>query len=94
MCVHHQDLFLLKNIYLFLAVLGPSCGAQDLCFGIGDLSFQAHLGSVVVAWGLSCSTSCGILVPQPGIKSESSALEGGFLITGSWGKLLSSKSCP
>ena len=28
---------------------------------------------------LSCPTACGILVPQPGIKPESPALEGGFL---------------
>ena len=74
-------------------MLGLSCGMQDLCFSMGDLSFQADLGSVVVAWGLSCSPACGILVPQPGIESESSALKSGFLITGSWGKLLSSKSC-
>ena len=77
--VHHQGLFLLKNIYLFLAVLGLSCGMQDLCFSMWDLSFQAHLGSVVVAWGLSCSPACGILVPQPGIESMPPALEGGFL---------------
>ena len=30
---------------------------------------------------------CGILAPQPGIEPESPALEGGFLTTGSPGKL-------
>ena len=41
------------------------------------------MGSVVAMHGLSCPTACGILVPQPGIKPASSALEGRFLTTGS-----------
>ena len=36
-------------------------------------------GSVVATHQLSCPMACGILVPQPGIKSEAPALEGGFL---------------
>ena len=39
-------------------------------------------GSVVTAPGLSRLTACEILVPQPGIEPESSALEGRFLTTG------------
>ena len=44
------------------------------------------MGSVVEVYGLSCPVACGILFPQPGIKSTSPALEGGFLITGPSGK--------
>ena len=40
------------------------------------------------AHGLSCPTACGILVPPPGIKPMSPALEGGFLTTGLPGKFL------
>ena len=36
--------------------------------------------------GLSCPAACGILVPRPGIKPESPALEGGFFTTGPPGK--------
>ena len=43
-------------------------------------------GSVVVARGLSCPTLCGILVPWPGIKPASPALEGGFFTTEQPGK--------
>ena len=43
-------------------------------------------GSVVAAHRLSCPTACGILIPQPGIKPMSPALEGGFLTTGPPGK--------
>ena len=44
------------------------------------------MGSVVVAHGLSCLEACGILVPRPGIKPTSPALEGRFLTTGPPGK--------
>ena len=50
--------------------------------------------SLAVARGLtSCSAqaslpqACGILIPQPGIKSKSLLLEGRFLTTGPPGKL-------
>ena len=43
------------------------------------------MGSVVVAWGLSCPAACGILAPQPGIKPTSPALQRGFLTTGHQG---------
>ena len=45
-----------------------------------------HTGSAVVVCGLRCPMKHGILVPQPGIKPTSSALEGGFLTTGPPGK--------
>ena len=40
------------------------------------------VGSVVVMHGLRCSAACRILVPQPGIKPVSSALQGRFFTTG------------
>ena len=50
-------------------------------------SLLCHLGKLVVglgvgALGLTCSTICGILVPQQGIKPLSPALQGEFLTTG------------
>ena len=45
-----------------------------------------NAGSVVVAHGLSCPGACGNLVPRPGIKPVSPALEGGFLPNGPPGK--------
>ena len=47
-----------------------------------------HTGSLLVVLGFSCSKAWGILVPQPGIKTMSPALEGRFLITGLPGKSL------
>ena len=44
------------------------------------------VGSVVVVGGLSCPLACGILVPWPGIKPVSPALEGRFLTAGPPGK--------
>ena len=76
-----------------LAVLGLSWGMQDLCciMGVfccgaqtlvGARGLQRTQASVIVALSLSCSAACGILVPWPGIKSTSPALQGGFLTTG------------
>jgi len=45
-----------------------------------------YTGSVVVAHELSCSVARGILVPQPGMKPVSPALQGTFLTTGPPGK--------
>ena len=47
---------------------------------------QSAQASLAGAHGLSYSGACGILVPRPGIKPVSPALQGGFLITGSPGK--------
>ena len=45
-----------------------------------------HVGSFVVVHGLSsCSESCAILAPPPGIKPKSPALQGRFLTTGPQG---------
>ena len=57
-----------------------------LFFGCVGSWFQCT-GSVVAHW-LSCPKACGILVPQPGMEPESSALEGGFVTTGPSGKSL------
>ena len=59
--------FFLKNI---LFIFG--CAGSQLWFA----------GLVVVAFRLSCSVACGILVLWPGIESASPALVGGFLTTG------------
>ena len=53
-------------------VLVAACGI----FSLG------HMGSLVVVHRFSCSMVCGIVVPQPGIKPTSPALQGGFLTTG------------
>ena len=58
-----------------------SCGARTLECGLSSCS-------VVVAHGLSSPAACGILVPRPGIKPASPALEAGFLTTGPAGKSL------
>ena len=59
------------------------------CFG----PYLQHSGSSlwpacsgVVAWGVSCPVARGILVPLPGIKPVSPALEGRYLTTGLSGK--------
>ena len=44
------------------------------------------MSSGVVACGLSCPAACRILVPGPGLKPVSPALEGGFFTTGPPGK--------
>ena len=51
---------------LFIAAcrLLSSCGVQAL----------GHMGSVVVARGLSCPAACEILLPWPGIEPVSPAL--------------------
>ena len=51
--------------------------------GLMFLSVEYYL---VVAHGLRCSKACGILVPWPGIKPTSLALQGRFLTTRPPGK--------
>ena len=63
---------------------------QDLRCIIRDLSLQ-HTGSVVAVCGLNCPPSCGIFVPQPGVKPAAPALQGRFLTSGPPGKLPSSE---
>ena len=65
---------LCKFYFIFILVVpGLHCGAG---------------ASLVAEHGLSCPTTCEILVPWPGIESVSPALEGRFLTTGSPGKSL------
>ena len=63
---------------LFFAVLGLSLVVHRgfSCCGTRALD---RMGSVAVVLGLSFPMACGILVPQPGIKPTTPALEGGFL---------------
>ena len=62
-----------KKIFIYLAALGLSC-----C--IWDLLLQ-HSNSLVVAYSLSCSTLCGILVLWPEIKPRSLHWKVRFLTT-------------
>ena len=61
-----------------MAALGLSCGVQDV-------SSWCEV-SLVVPCGLSCPTTCGILVSRWGIELASPALPGRFLTTGPPGK--------
>ena len=65
-----------KSMYLCWILVA----AHGLLFSCGMWAL-GHMGSVVAAHGLSCPMACGILVPQPGIKPMSPALEGRFLTT-------------
>ena len=69
-CVEIQA-FILFFFNIYFAVSGLSYGCVD---------------SLVVAHRLSCSTACGILVPQPETEPVSPALQGGVLTTGPSGK--------
>ena len=66
---------------LFLAASELSFGTQDLRGCTWPSPWLRCVGCV-----LSCPSSCGILVPRPGIKPKFPALEGGFLIPGPPGK--------
>ena len=61
------------GFFFFLVVLSLRSSVQVLC-----CSMQF---SLVEASGLSCPVACGSLVPQPGTKPASPALEGRFLTT-------------
>ena len=77
----------------------PSMGSHRVGHNRSDLAAAAAVlvvafevfavwcvGSVVVAQGLSCFLSCGILVPGSGIEPTFLALEGAFLTSGPSGK--------
>ena len=75
--------------------LSAAMGLERLCLLKTDLSWGFFFFSVLAVLGLHCGGqallphgmwACGILVPQPGIKHISSALEGRFLTTGPPGK--------
>ena len=53
-------------LFFFLTTSGPNCGTWDLPLWFTD--------SLAVAHGIRCSTICGILVLQSGIKSTSPVL--------------------
>ena len=64
---------------VYLAVSGLSWSMKDLCCVLRALSLWHRVSSCS---GLSCSKACWILVPWPGIKPVSPAVQGGFLTTG------------
>ena len=78
------SLFFLSFFIWLPRVLVASCRIYHSDAQILEL---LHVGSVV-ACRLSCSTACGISVPQPGIELKSPALQGGFLTTGPPGEFL------
>ena len=58
-----------------------ACGTFIAMFGFLSscgLWTPEHVGSVVAAHELSGPLACRLLVPRPGIKPTSSALEGGL----------------
>ena len=87
------------SLFISLGASGLNCNMPNLslwCAGFsrcgawapegrGAWAPEGH-GSIVVARGLSCPVTCGVVVPRPGMKPMSPALEGGFLITGLPGK--------
>ena len=65
-------------------------GFLHLCCLFGCVESQLrHVGCFIAdsVHRLSCSVACRILVPPPGIKSRSPALQGGFLTTEPSGKI-------
>ena len=66
------------HLLIYMAESGLSCGTWDLLLQLMD--------SLVAALRLSCSMTCGILVPQQGIKPVSPALQGRLLTSGPLGK--------
>ena len=78
--------FLFFFFFFFPAASGLSCSMRDLFVAArGPLSSCGVLVFSLSLWcagsrarELSCPRACGILVPQPGIKPVSPALEGRF----------------
>ena len=81
-----------KYLFIDVAVLGLSCGMQDLCtvceifpcraqalcWGAWASLYLWLRDPVVAAHGMSGPVACGILVPQPGLQPGSPDLGGGF----------------
>ena len=61
--------------FIYLTVLCLSYSMRRLCCIKWNLSLWLT-GSLVMVWGFSCSHACRILVPWPGIKPTSLALQG------------------
>ena len=74
-------------VSLILAALGLGCHARASVVVCG---LQSNAGSVLVAPGLSCPKTCGILVSLTRMGPVSSALEFQFLTAGPPGKSPSS----
>ena len=74
----------LQILFIYLAVLDLSSARR--LFAWDAVSFPAAQGYSLVVYRLGCPKACGILVPQPDIKSSSLTLEGGFLTPGPPGK--------
>ena len=88
-----------NSFFFFFSCIGSALRCQGSLLQHAAFLQSWHLGfsccgaqalecrdSVVAAHRLDCPLACGILVPQPGIKPVSPALEGGFLTTGPPGK--------
>ena len=90
--VYLFDFIIFRIIYLFVwlhrvlaaALRIPSWQLED--FSLVVALTPERVGSVVVLNGLSCHEACRILVPLPGIKPASPALEGRGLTNGPPGK--------
>ena len=85
--------YLLKIfIYLLIWQLQIIVAAGEIIASCGSFTAAQRLSSclawasVVTTHRLSCSPTCGILVPQPGIKPAFPALQGGFLVSVPLGK--------
>ena len=85
-CGVRASLYLWHVCFLFFnyGVRAPEHVGSVVC-GMWVL-YLRHMSSVVVAHGLSCPATCGILVPRPGIEPASPAWEDRFFTTGPPGK--------
>ena len=70
------------SVYLAMSDLINSCGMWDLHCIMWDILLQCGLSSCM--WAQS-PQACVIIVPWPGIRLTSPALQGGFLPTGPQG---------
>ena len=72
----HKDFFLCPPLFFLIFIYFRLCRGS-----------VAALKTLVAGRGFSsCPVACEILVPQPGVKPTSPALEGGFSTTGPPGK--------
>ena len=76
----------LKHLFTYLAMLGLCCITQNLSlWGMDSLVWPK--GPIVVVYGFSCPTACGILDPE--MEPTSLALQGRLLTSGPPGKSFS-----
>ena len=74
-------------LFIYLSAVGSQLWRPGFCCVMRDLRLRCT-DCLVVVCGLSCSTTCGVLIPSPGIGPVSPALQGEFLTTGAPGKSL------